>query len=92
MVFRVDDEKERDPYNIALGQILSEEIEAQDFGEARMVRATGIPRGSLRRYLKGERDIQVVKLRLIATALRMPLGRIFDKAERRLKEMQQGKS
>lgn len=82
----MNDEITRDPYNTAVAGALNAEFESQDFGEARMVRATGIPRATLRRYLNGERDIRVAELRKITAALRVPVSRILNEAERRLKE------
>lgn len=85
----MNDEKARDPYNVALGQVLADEIKDQDFGEARMVRATGISRAALRRYLDGDRDIQITRLREIVRVLRVPMSRVLNEAERRVKEIEQ---
>lgn len=70
-----------DAYNKAIAAILTREFEDQDFGEMRMVRATGIPRSSLGRYLDGTRPIPVAKFRLIAAALGIKPGVITDKAD-----------
>lgn len=72
---------ERDPFNTAVAKVLSEYFEEKDFGEARLVRATGIPRATVRRYLSGERDIRVAELRKIADAFEVPLAVILAKAE-----------
>jgi transcriptional regulator with XRE-family HTH domain len=82
----VNEEISRDPYNNAVAKVLNDAFEAQDFGEARLVRATGISRSTLRRYLSGERDIRVAELRKIAAALRLPVSKILSEAERSLKK------
>jgi len=81
-VVQVKEEPARDPFNTAVAQILNDLFVAKDFGEARLVRATGIPRATVRRYLNGERPIRVAELRKIAAAFDEPLADILTKAQR----------
>jgi transcriptional regulator with XRE-family HTH domain len=85
-LFRVNDEKTRDPYNTAIAAVLKDSFDSQDYGEARLVRATGISRASLRRYLDGDRDIKIADLRKIAAALHMTMPKVVSEADRRLKQ------
>ena len=80
----MNDKTTRDPFNTAVAKILSDIFAAKDFGEARLVRATGIPRATIRRYLSGERDIRVAELRKIADAFEVPLAGILTQAEREI--------
>lgn len=73
---------ERDPFNTAVAAELTDLVEKAQTGIVRLSRLTGIPRGSLKRYLDGERDIKVAELRKIADALNAPLADILAKAER----------
>jgi len=83
---QVKEEKTRDPFNTAIAQCLKERFDREDFGIMRLVRATGLPRASLNRYLSGERDIPVAALRRIADALAYPVATVVRDAERSLKD------
>ena len=83
---RVKEEKTRDPYNTAIATCLKTRFDTEDFGMMRLVRATGIPRASLNRYLSGERDIPVAVLRRIAAVLTYPVATVVRDAERSLKD------
>jgi len=78
---RVTEEKPRDPFNTAVATELNAAFERKDFGWERLVRATGISRATLRRYLEGKRDIRVAELRKISTALGEPIADIMTKAQ-----------
>lgn len=78
-------EIERDPYNTAVAEELTLLVGEAQTGIVRLSKLTGIPRGTLRRYLDGDRDIKVAELRKIADALRVELADILREAERRLK-------
>lgn len=78
-------EIERDPYNTAVAEELSVQVDKAQTGIVRLSKLTGIPRGTLRRYLDGERDIKVAELRKIADALNVALADILREAEGRLK-------
>ena len=78
----MNDEFERDPYNTAVAAILNERYIATGSELARLVKATGLGRNTVLRYLAGERDIRVAELRKFAKALGLNMAVIMREAER----------
>lgn len=76
----------RDPFNTAVAAELTRLVGEEQTGIVRLVRLTGIPRASLKRYLDGDRDIRVAELRKIASALNVPVSEILAKADRSFQE------
>ena len=77
-------EKERDPYNTAVAAELSRLVDQTETGMMRLSRLTGIPRGTLHRYLNGTRDIRIAELRKIVTAVDGDIADVLREAERSL--------
>lgn len=78
-------ETSRDPFDYALAEVLDELIKGLEYGgEARLIRASGVPRSSLQHYRDGSRPIRVDALRKIAIALDKPVAEFFAEAERRI--------
>lgn len=80
----------RDPFNTAVAAELTRLVEQAQTGIVRLSRLTGIPRGSLKRYLDGERDLRVAELRKIADALHANVADVLTEAERSIKERTNG--
>ncbi|MCV7564990.1 helix-turn-helix domain-containing protein [Micrococcus luteus] len=73
----------QDPFTLALARQIR--IALDDAPHLRFRKdletATGIPFRSLKRYLDGEREIPLLALRSIASALHVPLSDLVDRAE-----------
>ena len=80
----MNDEIERDPYNSAVAEVLNELYEKDGSQLARLAEAVGASRMTIRRYLKGDRDIRVAELRKFADALGVPIEDVFTEADRRV--------
>lgn len=59
----------RDPYNSAVAEVLNELYKKNGSELAHLAEAVGASRMTIKRYLKGERDIRVAELRKISDAL-----------------------
>ena len=75
----------RDPFNTAVADVLKQTVDRQ-MGIVRAAKLTGIPRSTLTRYLDGDRDIPVAKLRLIAHALNVDMSTVLVQAQGRIEE------
>ena len=84
---RVNDKKDIDPFDEVVSEVTKEIFTEQDFGKARLVRATGISRSTIGRYLDGERGMRVVELRKIADALGTTPAKILVEAQRRFQKL-----
>lgn len=76
----------RDPFNTAVAAELTRLVGEEQTGIVRLVRLTGIPRASLKRYLDGDRDIRVAELRKIASALNVSVADILTEADRSIEK------
>ena len=81
----------RDPFNTAVAEVLKEAVDRQ-MGVVRAAKLTGIPRSTLSRYLDGERDIPVAKLRLISHTLNLDMSTVLVQAQGRVEEDREGQS
>ena len=84
-------ELDRDPFNTAVADVLKDVVDRQ-MGVVRASKLTGIPRSTLTRYLDGDRDIPVAKLRLISHALGMDMSTVLVEAQGRLEQDDDGQS
>lgn len=77
---------EQDPFTHALARELRIALDDAPHLKTRkdLSSASGIAPRTLKRYLDGEREIPVLVLRLLASALRANLGDLIDRAEGRV--------
>jgi len=85
----VSAEPERDPFNTAVAVVLKDAVDRQ-MGVVRAAKLTGIPRSHLTRYLDGDRDIPVARLRKIAHALNVDMSTVLVQAQGRVEEGGEG--
>ena len=88
---RVNAELDRDPFNTAVAEVLKDAVDRQ-MGVVRAAKLTGIPRSTLTRYLDGDRDIPVAKLRKIAHALNVDMSTVLVQAQGRVEQDDDGQS
>lgn len=60
---------DKNPLAVALGNLIRRTAEKRDLTLVQLSERSGIPRGSLYRYIDGERDMQLSVLTAIAGAL-----------------------
>lgn len=75
-----------DPFTRALADALRDAKERTPHTVRSLVVATGMGQSSVQRYLDGEREIPITKLRKLAAALDTTAGALMDDAEARLGE------
>lgn len=74
----------------AIADMLRAERAIQELTMDDMAERTGMPKITLHRYMKGQRDIPLKALATICKALGVPMVEIIDRAEQRLESQQNG--
>lgn len=69
-----------DPTAAALGAIIRNTAEDKGMTLVELSERSGIPRGSLYRYLDGDRDMKLSNIEAIATALNLDAGILLHDA------------
>lgn len=82
-------EVERNPrvgLNAAVAAVLRGELAARrDLKQDDLVRATGISKPSVQRYLAGDRHLNLTVVQLLAEALDLTVAEVFDSAAERMR-------
>lgn len=76
----------------AIADMLRAERAVQDITLDEMAERAGMPKITLHRYLKGQRDIPLKSLAQMCKALDVPIGVIIQRAEERLQAKKLGET